>query len=82
MICLETIMYEFTNLTVHEESFLISCGITPNVLYFIAFSLAFEQESCFEFGLNHSLESLIYVKHSFYSKCALTKFMGGMIINI
>ena len=82
MFCLKTIMFEFTTLTVHEKSFLTSCGITPNVFYFNAFSLAFEQGLCFEFGPNHSLENHEYVKHIFSSNCALTRFMWGVIINI
>ena len=68
MICLETIIYEFMTLTVHEKSFLTYCGITPNVFYFNGFSLAFKQGLCFEFEPDHSLENLEHVKHFFFFK--------------
>ena len=47
-------MYEFTTLTVHEKSFLTNCGITPNVFYFNAFSLAFKKDCVLNLDLiNH-----------------------------
>ena len=75
-------MYEITTLTVHEKSFLTDCGITPNVFYFNAFSLAVEQGLCFEFEPKRSLEYFEDVKHIFFSNCVLTRFMWGVIINI
>ena len=44
------------------------------------FSLAFKQELCFDFGPNHSLENLEYVKDIFSSNWALSMFMWGIII--